>query len=73
MATQPDPAPQAAKVQELAAADDVTATIRVDPADEQGEQWHGVHSIEHDLREPRRQPGGVQRTVEPDCGGDHRA
>ena len=29
-----------------------------DPADEQGEQWHGVHSDEQALREPRRSPGG---------------
>ena len=60
-------------VQELAAVDDVPATIRIEPADEQGEQWHGVHSNERDLREPRRQPGGVQRTVAPECGGDHRS
>ena len=43
-----------------------------DPADEQGEQWHGVHSDEQALREPRRSPGGVQRTVETAAGGDQR-
>ena len=53
--------------------DDVTTTIGFEPADELGEQWHGVHSREGDLREPRREPGGVQRTVAPDCGGDHRS
>lgn len=43
-----------------------------DPADEQGEQWHGAHSDEQAPREPRRSPGGVQRTVETAAGGDHR-
>jgi hypothetical protein len=42
------------------------------PADEQGEQWHGAHSDEQALREPRRSPGGVQRTVDTAAGGDHR-
>ena len=37
-----------------------------------GEQWHGAHSDPKALREPRREPGGVQRTVDPDCGGDPR-
>ena len=60
-------------IQDLAAGDVVAVTIRIEPADEQGEQWHGVHSNEGDLGEPRREPGGVQRTVAPDCGGDHRS
>lgn len=72
MGNRPNHAAQVS-VQELAAADDVTASSRIEPVDEQGEQWHGVHSKERDLREPRRQPGGVQRTVTPDCGGDHRS
>ena len=59
-------------IDDVAAVEDVTATIRIEPADEQGEQWHGVHSKEGDLREPRRESGGVQRTVAPDCGGDRR-
>jgi hypothetical protein len=41
-----------------------------EPADEHGEQWHGVHSTMQDPREPRRQPGGVQRTVNSDGSGD---
>ena len=43
-----------------------------EPADEQGEQWHGAHSDERAPREPRRAPGGVQRTVETADGGDPR-
>jgi hypothetical protein len=43
-----------------------------EPADQQGEQWHGAHSDEREPREPRRTPGGVQRTVEPADGGDPR-
>ena len=39
---------------------------------EQGEQWHGAHSDPQALREPRREPGGVQRTVDSECGGDPR-
>jgi len=46
--------------------------LEQDPAEEQGEQWHGVHSDERALREPRRSPGGVQRTVETAAGGDQR-
>ena len=35
------------------------------PADtERGEQWHGDRGELGDGREPRREPGGVQRTVE---------
>jgi len=41
-----------------------------EPADEQGEQWHGTQSNMQDPREPRRQPGGVQRTVNSDGGED---
>ena len=59
-------------VGDVAPVEDVMATIHTEPADERGEQWHGVHSKQGDLREPRRDPGGVQRTVAPDCGGDHR-
>jgi hypothetical protein len=43
-----------------------------DPADQQGEQWHGAHSDPRALREPRRVPGGVQRTVDTAAGGDQR-
>jgi hypothetical protein len=43
-----------------------------DDPDQLGEQWHGAHSDPQTLREPRREPGGVQRTVDPDCGGDPR-
>jgi hypothetical protein len=32
--------------------------------DERGEQWHGDRGELGDGREPRREPGGVQRTVE---------
>lgn len=35
-----------------------------EPANEQGEQWHGAHSNMQESREPRRQPGGVQRSVD---------
>ena len=73
MGNRPNHVEQESAVQEFVAADDAAATMRLDPADEKGEQWHGVHSNEHDLREPRRQPGGVQRTVGADCGGDHRS
>ena len=31
---------------------------------ERGEQWHGDRGELGDGREPRREPGGVQRTVE---------
>jgi hypothetical protein len=52
-----------------------TATLRTGgsqpmPDDEQsdqgrrGEQWHGDRGELGDGREPRREPGGVQRTVE---------
>lgn len=41
-----------------------------DHPDQLGEQWHGAHSDPQALREPRREPGGVQRTVDPECGGD---
>ena len=44
----------------------------IEEPDEVGEQWHGTHSDPQALREPRRQPGGVQRTVDADCGGDPR-
>ena len=60
-------------IQDLDVIENVTVTVGFEPADEQGEQWHGVHSKAGDLREPRREPGGVQRTVAPDCGGDHRS
>ena len=43
-----------------------------EPAAEQGEQWHGRHCDERAPREPRRAPGGVQRTVETATGGDQR-
>jgi len=43
-----------------------------DQPDNVGEQWHGAHSDSQALREPRREPGGVQRTVADDCGGDPR-
>jgi len=42
--------------------------LGIEPADEQGEQWHGTHSNMRDTREPRRQPGGVQRTITEDFG-----
>ena len=32
--------------------------------DLRGEQWHGDHGELGDGREPRRQPGGVQRSLE---------
>ncbi|HET9901616.1 MAG TPA: hypothetical protein VFR46_11235 [Actinomycetes bacterium] len=35
-----------------------------DPRDARGEQWHGERGELGDGREPRREPGGVQRTVE---------
>jgi hypothetical protein len=34
------------------------------PRDARGEQWHGERGELGDGREPRREPGGVQRTVE---------
>ena len=39
-----------------------------DDPGQQGEQWHGAHSDMQEPREPRRQPGGVQRTVDSDGG-----
>jgi len=47
--------------------------LGTEPADEQGEQWHGAHSNMRDTREPRRQPGGVQRTVNNDDVADQSA
>ena len=45
-----------------------------EPADQLGEQWHGTHSNAQDPREPRRQPGGVQRSVNNDVGAEqHRS
>jgi hypothetical protein len=35
-----------------------------DPRDTRGEQWHGDRGELGDGREPRREPGGVQRTLE---------
>jgi hypothetical protein len=43
-----------------------------DQPDSVGEQWHGEHSNPEELREPRREPGGVPRTVETESGGDPR-
>ena len=34
------------------------------PRDTRGEQWHGDRGELGDGREPRREPGGVQRTLE---------
>ena len=45
-----------------------TPVLGTEPEDEQGEQWHGAHSDMQEPREPRRQPGGVQRTVDRDGG-----
>jgi hypothetical protein len=42
------------------------------PADQPGEQWHGWHADERELREPRPVPGGVQHMVETAAGGNRR-
>ena len=55
------------------ATDAGTPVLETEPADEQGEQWHGAHSNMRDTREPRRQPGGVQRTVSTDDVADRSA
>ena len=57
---------------ELDMAPDSGTNHPADRPDSVGEQWHGAHSDPKELREPRREPGGVQRTVESDSGGDPR-
>lgn len=60
--------PQHSNVDNQATAD--SPALGTEPADEQGEQWHGVHSNPQEGCEPRRQPGGVQRTVTSDGAAD---
>lgn len=44
--------------------------LGTEPADERGEQWHGLHSSAQHPHEPLRQPGGVQRTITNEIGAD---